>query len=85
MVMVCTLKERLELRILPEVYLVCMFFRNDPYEKADHNLLGTDVQYLFSKDWRLNAKLYSGMSFYEADHSTKPSLGVESQYSRYNQ
>lgn len=56
-------------------------FRNDPYEKADHNLLGTDVQYLFSKDWRLNAKLYSGMSFYEADHSTKPSLGVESQYS----
>lgn len=56
-------------------------FRNDPYEKANHNLLGTDVQYLFSKDWKVNAKLYSGMSFYEKDHTTKPSLGVESQYS----
>ena len=56
-------------------------FRNDPYEKASHNLVGTDMQYVFGKDWNMSAKLYSGLSRYEEINVTKPSLAVESQYS----
>ncbi len=56
-------------------------FRNDPYEKASHNLLGTDIQYSFNKYWKMNSKIYSGLSFYENTHLTKPSLALESQYS----
>lgn len=56
-------------------------FRNDPYEKARHNLVGTDMQYVFSKDWNMNAKVYSGLSVYDEINITKPSLALESQYS----
>lgn len=56
-------------------------FRNDPYEKARHNLVGTDVQYTFNKDWNMSAKVYSGLSVYDEINVTKPSLAVESQYS----
>jgi hypothetical protein len=56
-------------------------FRNDPYESTRHNLLGTDMQYSFNKDWNMNAKVYSGLSIYDNINVTKPSLAVESQYS----
>ncbi|MFP7655592.1 COG1470 family protein [Chryseobacterium proteolyticum] len=56
-------------------------FRNDPYDKARHHLAGTDVQYAFNQDWKMNAKMYSGLSFYEDINTTKPSLALESQYS----
>ena len=56
-------------------------FRNDPYEKARHNLVGTDMQYSFNKDWNMMAKVYSGLSVYDQINITKPSLAVESQYS----
>ncbi len=56
-------------------------FRNDPYEKARHNLVGTDVQYTFNKDWNMSAKVYSGLSVYDEINVIKPSLAVESQYS----
>ncbi len=56
-------------------------FRDDPYEKARHNLVGTDMQYTFNKDWNMNAKVYSGLSIYEETKVTKPSFAAESQYS----
>ncbi|ROI06577.1 hypothetical protein EGI16_01325 [Chryseobacterium sp. G0240] len=56
-------------------------FKNDPYEKARHHVAGTDLQYAFSNDWKMNTKVYSGLSFYENTPSPKPSLALESQYS----
>lgn len=56
-------------------------FRNDPYDKAKHNLLGTDMQYSFNKDWKVSTKVYGGLSFYETNNVIKPSLALESQYS----
>ncbi len=56
-------------------------FRNDPFEKARHNLVGTDMQYSFNKDWNMMAKVYSGLSVYDQINITKSSLAVESQYS----
>ncbi|GEN74328.1 hypothetical protein CHA01nite_00680 [Chryseobacterium hagamense] len=56
-------------------------FRNDPYEKARHNLVGTDMQYVFNKDWNMTAKVYSGLSVYDQINITKPSMAVESRYS----
>ncbi|WP_131701430.1 hypothetical protein [Chryseobacterium sp. FH2] len=56
-------------------------FKNDPYEKANHNILGTDIQYSFNKYWKMNSRIYSGLSFYENTHITKPSFALESQYS----
>ncbi|KFF07792.1 hypothetical protein [Chryseobacterium luteum] len=56
-------------------------FRDDPYDKAKHNLLGTDFTHSFSEDWKLNTKVYGGVSFYENNNTVKPSLAVETQYS----
>ncbi|MCJ8152665.1 hypothetical protein MKJ01_02670 [Chryseobacterium sp. SSA4.19] len=56
-------------------------FRNDPYENSRHNLLGTDMQYAFNKDWNMNVKVYSGLSLYDRINVTKPSLALESKYS----
>ncbi len=56
-------------------------FRNSPYEKAKHNLVGTDMQYSFNKDWNMTAKVYTGISVYDSIKTTKPSLALESQYS----
>ncbi|WP_313090600.1 COG1470 family protein [Chryseobacterium flavum] len=56
-------------------------FRNDPYEKARHHVAGTDLQYAFGTNWKVNAKIYSGLSFYENTKEAKPSLALESQYS----
>lgn len=56
-------------------------FRDDPYDKAQHHVLGTDFAHTFNEDWKLNAKLYSGFSLYESINTIKPSLAVESQYS----
>ncbi|WP_307447473.1 MULTISPECIES: COG1470 family protein [Chryseobacterium] len=56
-------------------------FRNDPYEHADHNLAGSDFRYAFNKDWRMNGRIYGGLSSYQDLKLTKPSLAVESQYS----
>jgi hypothetical protein len=56
-------------------------FRSDPYEKVKHNLLGTNFQYAFNKEWNLSAKLYSGVSVYESINTTKPSGALETQYS----
>ncbi|MDR6157757.1 hypothetical protein QF023_001273 [Chryseobacterium sp. SLBN-27] len=56
-------------------------FKSDPYEKVKHNLLGTDFQYAFNKDWKISGKLFSGMSIYESINTTKPSGALETQYS----
>ena len=56
-------------------------FKNDPYEKANHHVLGTDIQYAFNNFWKMNSKVYSGLSFYENTHLTQPSLALEAQYS----
>lgn len=56
-------------------------FRNDPYEKARHHLVGSDMQYVFNKDWNMTAKVYSGLSVYDQINITKPSMAVESRYS----
>ncbi len=56
-------------------------FKSDPFEKVKHNLLGTDFQYAFNKQWKMSGKLFSGMSFYESINITKPSGAIETQYS----
>lgn len=56
-------------------------FKNDPFEKAKHNLLGTDFQYAINKEWKIIGKLFSGMSTYESLNITKPSGALETQYS----
>ncbi|WP_426478504.1 hypothetical protein ACP3T3_03290 [Chryseobacterium sp. CBSDS_008] len=56
-------------------------FKKDPYEKASHNVLGTDIQYTFNQYWKMNSRIYSGLSFYENSNLTQPSMALESQYS----
>ena len=55
-------------------------YRFDPFEKAKHNVLGTEINYDFNPAWRLNAKLNGGLSLYELQDATKPSFAVESNY-----
>lgn len=56
-------------------------FRDDPYDKAKHHVFGTDLTHTFNENWKLNTKLYGGLSFYESINKVKPSLAIESQYS----
>lgn len=56
-------------------------FKSDPFEHVKHNLLGTDFQYAFNKEWKMSGKLFSGMSIYETINTTKPSGAIETQYS----
>jgi len=64
-------------RIVSAAYV----FKNDPFEKAKHNLLGANFQYSLSKEWKVSGKLYSGLSTYESLNITKPSGALETQYS----
>ncbi|WP_129533808.1 hypothetical protein [Chryseobacterium sp. 3008163] len=56
-------------------------FKNDPYEKAKHHLLGTEFTHNFNNLWQTSSKLYGGISIYDQNGITKPSLAFESQYS----
>ncbi|MDF2552336.1 MAG: hypothetical protein K0R77_1611 [Chryseobacterium sp.] len=56
-------------------------FKNDPYEKAKHHLLGTEFTHSFNNLWQTTSKLYGGISSYDLNGITKPSLAFESQYS----
>ncbi|MDN3673757.1 hypothetical protein QWY99_11900 [Flavobacterium branchiarum] len=44
------------------------------HSKAKHNILGTDVNYDFNPNWKLNAKVNGAMSVYEIQISLKPLL-----------
>ena len=56
-------------------------YRYDPFEKAKHNILGTEVNYDFNTDWKLNAKVNGAMSIYEIQDFVKPSFAGETNYS----
>jgi len=56
-------------------------FRSDPYEKAKHNLVGTDFNYSFNNFWKASAKIFGGISHYENKKEAEPSFAAESQYS----
>ncbi|MCU7616897.1 hypothetical protein NZ698_06785 [Chryseobacterium sp. PBS4-4] len=56
-------------------------FKNDPYEKAKHHLVGTEFTHNFNNLWQTSSKLYGGISVYDRNGITKPSLAFESQYS----
>jgi len=56
-------------------------FKNDPYEKAKHHLIGTEFTHNFNNLWQTKSKLYGGISIYDQNGITKPSLAFESQYS----
>lgn len=64
-------------RNLSSIYI----FKNDPFEKAKHHLLGTEFTHSFNNLWQTSSKLYGGISFYDQNGITKPSLALESQYS----
>jgi hypothetical protein len=63
-------------RNLSSIYI----FKNDPYEKAKHHLVGTEFTHNFNNLWQTSSKLYGGISFYDQNGITKPSLAFESQY-----
>lgn len=56
-------------------------YRYDPFEKAKHSILGTEVNYDFNPVWRLNAKVNGAMSIYEIQDFIKPSFAGETNYS----
>lgn len=56
-------------------------FKNDPYEKAKHHLIGTEFTHNFNNLWQTSSKLHGGISIYDQNGITKPSLAFESQYS----
>lgn len=56
-------------------------FKNDPYEKAKHHLIGTEFAHNFNNLWQTSSKLYGGISIYDQNGITKPSVAFESQYS----
>ena len=56
-------------------------YRYDPFEKAKHSILGTEVNYDFNPIWRLNAKVNGAMSIYEVQGFVKPSFAGETNYS----
>jgi len=64
-------------RNLSSIYI----FKNDPYEKAKHHLIGTEFTRNFNNLWQTTSKLYGGISIYDQNGITKPSLAFESQYS----
>jgi len=64
-------------RNLSTIYI----YKNDPYEKAKHHLLGAELIHSFNNLWQTTSKLYGGISFYDQDETSKPSLAFESQYS----
>lgn len=64
-------------RNLSSIYI----FKHDPYEKARHHLVGTELTHNFNNLWQTSSKLYGGMSFYDENNITKPSLAFDSQYS----
>lgn len=55
-------------------------FRYDPFEKAKHNILGTEINYDFTPEWRFNAKVNGAMSVYEEKDFIKPTFAGESSY-----
>ncbi len=64
-------------RNLSTIYI----FKNDPFEKARHHLVGTEFTHSFNNLWQSSSKLYGGVSFYDQDDLKKPSFAFESQYS----
>lgn len=55
-------------------------FRSDPFEKAKHSILGTEVNYDFNPEWRFSTKVNAGLSSYELQNINKPSFAGESNY-----
>lgn len=56
-------------------------FKNDPFEKATHHLLGTEITRRINNFWQASSKLYGGYSIYEKSTEARPSVAAESQYS----
>lgn len=55
-------------------------YRSDPFEKAKHSILGTEINYTFNPNWKFTAKVNGALSNYELQGFTKPSFGGESNY-----
>lgn len=55
-------------------------YRSDPFEKAKHSILGTEINYTFNPIWKLTAKVNGALSDYELQGFTKPSFAGESNY-----
>lgn len=55
-------------------------YQYDPFEKAKHNILGTEINYNFNPEWQLNAKVNGALSSYEIQNLFKPSFAGESNY-----
>lgn len=56
-------------------------YRHDPFEKAVHQTLGSELQYAFHPDWHFNASVNGGLSQYDSNGSVQPSFAVQSNYS----
>jgi hypothetical protein len=56
-------------------------YRYDPFEKAKHSMLGTEINYDFNPEWKFNAKVNGAISIYEVQDLVKPSFAGESNYS----
>ena len=80
MVTVSMPKECFTLITVPRNASASYLYRYDPFEKAKHNILGTEVNYDFNPDWRLNAKVNGAMSIYEVQDFVKPSFAGETNY-----
>lgn len=55
-------------------------YRYDPFEKSKHNILGTEVNYIFNKNWVMNGKINAGLSSYDNLNILKPSFSAETNY-----
>lgn len=55
-------------------------YRYNPFEKAKHHILGTEGNYAFNKEWKINGKLNTGLSSYEIQDVLKPSFALETNY-----
>lgn len=55
-------------------------YRYDPFEKSGHNILGTEINYIFDKKWVMNGKINAGLSSYEQLNFWKPSFSAETNY-----
>lgn len=55
-------------------------FKQDPHEKADHHVFGTEFTREINYNWRINSKLHAGLSNYDLNNLNKTSYAAEVQY-----
>lgn len=56
-------------------------YRYDPFEKAKHHVVGTELNYVASPSWQWHAKVNGGLSQYDSRKALQPSFAAEAVYS----